>query len=70
MTIVEKSHKNDNYYITLKITEKYGKGCYIVQASPKIKEHLYGYPIREMIYTMNEKKKAYATYNRYIKKYV
>lgn len=70
MTLVEKSHKNDNYYITLEIDESYGRNFYKVQACPMIREHFYGYPVREMIYSLNEKEKAIRTYNRYVKKYV
>ena len=33
MTLVEKSHKNDNYYITLEIDESYGRNFYKVHSS-------------------------------------
>lgn len=70
MTVVEKSHKNNNYYITLEINERYGNYYYTVQACPMIGEHLCGYPVKEMTYAMSEKNKAINTYNRYVKKYV
>ncbi len=72
MTIVIKSVKNNHYYITLEIEERYGKLCYIVQACPILNKdlHLCGCPTREITYTMDEKKKACATFNRYTKKYI
>ena len=69
MTITEKQCVNDNYYVALEIHPKRGNGCYVVQACPRINEHLFGYPIREMVYSMDEKEKAYATYRRYVRKY-
>lgn len=66
MTMTIKSHKNENYYISL----EWGKNnIYIVQACPIIDENRCGYPIREMTYSINEKAKAYNTFNRYVKKY-
>lgn len=70
MTTVVKQHTNDNYYISLSIETRYGNDIYIVQVCPCYKNSdLCGYPIREMAYPINEKKKAYATYRRYVKKY-
>ena len=66
MTMTIKSHKNDNYYITLEWSKN---NIYVVQVCPIISENLCGYPIREITYPINEKNKANNTYNRYIKKY-
>ena len=70
MTIIERSHTNNNYYITLEINERYGKNYYTVQACPMIGEHMCGFPEKETTYAINEKEKAIRTYNRYVKKYV
>lgn len=67
MTTIIKSHKNDNYYISLELDKR---NIYTVQACPRINENLCGYPEREITYPINEKKKALATYNRYVKKYI
>lgn len=67
MTIVEKSHKNENYYISLNI-EKGTPFYYSVQVFP-ILGGLCGYPIKSLIYSINEKGKALATFRRYTKKY-
>lgn len=69
MTTVEKSHKNNNYYITLDITEKYGVYCYVVSVCPRINECMCGYPIKEMTYPLSEKVKADRSFKRYVKKY-
>lgn len=70
MTITEKSHTNNNYYISIGIEEKYNKINYLVQVCPIISENICGYPIRKTTYSINEKTKAYNTFNRYIKKYI
>lgn len=70
MTIVEKQHRNANYSITLEMVKgRYGF-YYQVQACPRISDCECGYPVRSMTYALSEKKKAYATFNRYKKKYV
>ena len=70
MTVTEKSHLNDNYYITLDVEEgRYGF-YYEVQVCPRISENECGYPVRRMAYHMGDRTKALATYKRYIKKYV
>lgn len=70
MTVVEKSHYSDNYYITLEVEEgRYGF-YYEVQVCPRIGENECGYPVRSMTYSMKDRAKALATYRRYIKKYV
>lgn len=66
MSLVEKQHTNDNYYISLEVKNN----CYVVQVCPRINENLCGYPIREMTYTINEKEKANSTFKRYVKKYI
>ena len=67
MTMNIKQHKNNNYYITMEWDKS---NIYIIQVCPIIDENLCGYPIREMTYALNEKQKALATFNRYIKKYI
>lgn len=69
MTITEKSYKNKNYYISLDIEKGYENFYYCVRAYPII-GGICGYPERSMTYSINEKKKAYATFNRYKKKYI
>lgn len=70
MTFVDKQHINDNYYIVLERDKRYNSHfCYVVQVCPII-GGLVGYPEREMIYSINERQKALATFNRYKKKYI
>lgn len=70
MTTVVKSHKNENYYITLVVEHGYYGSYYSVQACPRISYCECGYPIRNMTYPISEQKKAIATFNRYKRKYV
>lgn len=69
MTVTVNSCKNDNYYITLEIEHRYENDIYVVQACPCIDDYECGYPEREMTYPITDKKKAYATYKRYVKRY-
>lgn len=70
MTIIEKSHTNENYYITLDIEEgKYG-GYYVVRVCPRISDCMCGYPVREYAYPLTEKEKAYNAFKRYQRKYI
>lgn len=66
MTIVKEQHKNDNYYINLEMENNH----YNVQVYPLQDDNLCGYPIRKMIYSINDKQKAYNTFKRYKKKYI
>ena len=70
MTSVIKQHTNNNYYISLEIKMRNERIIYEVQVCPLYSENMCGYPIREISYPMNEKKKALATFNRYKRKYV
>ena len=70
MTITEKSHTNNNYYITCNIETNGTTEFYRVQVCPIISKNLCGYPIRKITYSINEKEKAYNTFKRYIKKYI
>ena len=70
MTTTVRSCMNDNYYITLEIERRHGNDIYVVQACPVIDVYECGYPEREITYSINDKKKAYATYRRYMKRYV
>lgn len=69
MTVVLEEHKSENYCIILAIENRYNRNYYSVKVHPLINGYG-GYPIREMGYSMDEKKKAYATYRRYKKKYI
>lgn len=60
-------HTNKHYLIALEYTKN---NCYIVSVCPRHSEIFFGYPIREITYTKDEKKKAIATYKRYLKKYL
>jgi hypothetical protein len=66
MTLTIKQHKNDKYYITM----EHKNNCFIVQVCPLLKDNMAGYPIREMIYPISEKKNAQATFNRYKRTYI
>lgn len=70
MAVVVESCITDNYLISIEIEVRYGNSYYKVQTCPKRGDDMYGYPEREMGYSMDEKKKAYATYRRYKKKYI
>lgn len=70
MTLVEKSHKNENYYITVEVQMGWHTPYYEVQVCPRISDCECGYPIKKITYCLNDKKKAYATFNRYKRKYV
>lgn len=67
MTIIKKQYKNKNYYITMEWDKN---NIYIVEVCSRIDENLCGYPIKKMIYSLNELEKANNTYKRYIKKYI
>ena len=69
MTTVIKQYKNNNYYITLEIENRYDVDVYVVQVLPCIDDSRCGYPIMEMSYPIKDKKKALATYRRYVKKF-
>lgn len=69
MTIVIKQHKNNDYYISLSTENRYGIDIYIVQVLPCIDKARCGLPITEITYPIKDRKKALATYRRYVKKY-
>ena len=69
MTILEKKHTNKSFHITMEIDKKNENLFYVVEVCPLINENLCGYPIKKMIYSLSEKKKANNTFNRYVKKY-
>lgn len=69
MTMTIKQHKENGYYVALDIEKE---GFYVVQACPCHSNGNFdycGYPERKIIYAYNEKKKAEATFRRYVKKY-
>lgn len=65
MTFIEKQHKNDLYYINVAVEG----GLYIVSVYPRYGDGDCGYPVKRMTYSLADKKQAYATFNRYVKKY-
>ena len=69
MTICIESYKGNGNYCEIEITECYTNIVYVVSVCPIIDDSLVGYPIRKAIYPISEKKKAMATYRRYIKTY-
>ena len=69
MTMTIKQHKENGYYVTLDIEKE---GFYVVQVCPCHNNGNFnycGYPERKTAYAYNEKKKAEATFRRYVKKY-
>lgn len=69
MTTVISSHTSNLYYVSIDIERRYESEIYVVQVCPCINEYMCGHPEREMIYPITEKKEAYATYRRYIRRY-
>ena len=69
MTICIESYKGNGNYCEIEITESYTNIVYVVSVCPIIDDSLVGYPIRKATYPISEKKKAMATYRRYIKTY-
>ena len=69
MTTVIKQNTQNGYYVSLSLINSYNNDMYVVQVCPWINESMCGYPEKEMTYSIEDKKKAYDTYNRYIKKY-
>ena len=65
MTVVEKQHTNENYYIAMELKQGYNTMHYEVVACPIVDDNLCGYPIRSMTYSLDEKKKAENTFRRY-----
>lgn len=68
MTVCLDRHEGNGKYVNIKITEGYGSCIYVVTVYPVFEGYI-GRPEREMIYAHSERKKAIATYKRYIKKY-
>ena len=69
MTVCIESYKGNGNYCEIEITESYTNNIYVVSVCPIIDNSLVGYPIRKATYPIIEKKKAMATYRRYIKTY-
>lgn len=61
-----KEHKENGYYIAIEYEKT---NIYKVSVYPCHSDGLCGYPIKETIYPLTEKKKAMNTYYRYIRKY-
>ena len=66
MTQVIKQHTENGYYVVLEWVKV---DIYKVEVCPCYSNGMCGYPVREMVYPLGEKKKAVATYNRYVRKY-
>lgn len=69
MTICIENYEGNGNYCEIEITEGYSNNIYVVSVCPIIDNLLVGYPIRKATYPITEKKKAMATYRRYIKTY-
>ena len=67
MTTVIEQHRENGYLVTWEIDKS---GVYTVEICPHGKGSIFfGRPIRKMTYCYDEKKKAEATFRRYVKKY-
>ena len=66
MSTVIKQHKENGIYVVMEWEKSniYRVASYICYHDGRC-----GYPIKEMTYSINEKKKAEATFRRYVKKY-
>ena len=69
MTVAIEQYETDKYYVEIAIENRYGNNIYVVQICHRFDSGLCGFPINKMVYSIDEKKKAYATYRRYIRKY-
>ena len=69
MTICIENYEGNGNYCEIEIAESYTNIVYVVSVCPIIDDLLVGYPIRKATYPISEKKKAMATYRRYIKTY-
>ena len=69
MTVCIKSHNSRGIYCALNLSEAHGKTVYTVTASEVVDEQRVQSPFIWATYTENERAKAEATYNRYIRKY-
>lgn len=68
MTVTVEQYIGNGYYVLNDIVLLHnGTNVYVVQICPVIDGNLYGYPMLECRYT--DRKKAHATYLRYIRKY-
>lgn len=66
MTKNLKQHTENGYYVILEWDKA---NVYRVAVFPLQNKHLCGYPVKEMTYSINDKKNAEATYRRYVRKY-
>lgn len=69
MTVCIESYKGNGNYCEIEVAENYTNIVYVVSVCPIIDDLLVGYPIKKATYPISEKKKAMATYRRYIKTY-
>ena len=69
MTVCIESYKGNGNYCEIEIVEGSTNNIYVVSVCPIIDDLLVGYPIKKATYPISEKKKAMATYRRYIKTY-
>jgi hypothetical protein len=69
MTTTIKSHRNEFYYICLDVEHCYSYSYYKVEVYPSINDALCGYPIKSIVYSLDERKNALATFNRYKRTY-
>lgn len=66
MTVAIKQFKGNGYYIAMEWDKT---NIYRVGVYPEHSNNMYGYPVKEMIYALNERKNAEATFRRYVRVY-
>lgn len=69
MSTVIKNCVVNGFYICLEIKFEGTASYYNVEVCIKQSNNTCSYPINCMVYSINEKAKAYRTYNRYVNKY-
>lgn len=67
ITVVVEQFEQNNCYVCLEITRRNDKDVYVASFYEKYGGE-YRYPTNQMSYSIEDKKKAYATYRRYKKK--
>lgn len=70
VTVVIESCENEKYHVDMEVTTRGNNQVYVVQVCPRFNENMCGYPLNQRTYSVNDKKNAYATYKRYVKKYI
>ena len=66
MTLAIRQHTENGFYVVMEWVKT---NVYRVAVCLCLNDNMCGYSINEMYYTMEDKKKAEATFRRYVKKY-